>query len=523
MEESRDRAIVARQRQAAVQRLAEQQSGMGGEIKSKPSGRAEMAPPRMADGAVSGEPADGLADSGTQDDCSEVIDVCGRLFTVLGSLGRGGSARVLKVQKLPDNKRESSAEGADLQSVCALKVIACSSRAQMSGYMQEIRFLSFFAADPTVQHIVRILDYQVDESNLKIYVFLELADATLEKVCREAPLPLELLEDLTAQMICAVREMHAKGVVHFDLKPANVLLFRNPAYGTPVSGVQRKWILKVADFGVAILLRPLSPAVSFRRPVGTPKFMSPELLVHARFVTSTPKDAPQSKEDARNMRFGRPVDVWGLGVCMYAMLHPLPRGELARRITTRLCQPNLNQARCPEDPDRFRHFSMCQAESLQDEILGVQQELRSVREAVRKVCENPSARTTTASYKEDMDHHCQRSERRSEASQSEETQESCEKRLSEMSDLSETLRERLESRRWARLKLVMKRCLVNNPNERWCAEELARIMSDCMAEGENLPNCSTLPLGLCAEPECHCRFYFREGRSVDGRKDLKDS
>lgn len=63
----------------------------------------------------------------------------------------------------------------------------------------------------------------------------ETLDAFME---RSAPLPAEVAERLSRQLIAAVAAAHAAGVVHRDLKPDNVFVTRDAQ-------------LKIGDFGVA--------------------------------------------------------------------------------------------------------------------------------------------------------------------------------------------------------------------------------------------------------------------------------
>ncbi len=126
---------------------------------------------------------------------------------------------------------------------------------------------------------------------------------TLENViAREGPLDLRLALDLTCQICNGVDYAHTQGVIHRDLRPANML-------------VADSGLLKVADFGTSRFLELTDKGTTV---IGSPPYMAPEQF-QGRAVFAS--------------------DIYSLGVSMYQMLTgtlpydvPLPKdiGKLMR-------------------------------------------------------------------------------------------------------------------------------------------------------------------------------------------------
>jgi tetratricopeptide (TPR) repeat protein len=100
------------------------------------------------------------------------------------------------------------------------------------------------------------------------WLTMELVDGEpITTWCQRQALPLAARLELFAQLCAALQHAHAKGVVHLDLKPANVLVTEREGIAAPV----------VIDFGIA---RDLSLCGARAEPEsragGTAGYMSPE-------------------------------------------------------------------------------------------------------------------------------------------------------------------------------------------------------------------------------------------------------
>lgn len=93
------------------------------------------------------------------------------------------------------------------------------------------------------------------------FITMKLVDGrTLDQLLDEGPIAAERAAKLLEQLASALATAHAKGVVHRDLKAANVM----------VSKDDHLWVM---DFGLA---RDLERDPSFSGPVGTPAYWAPE-------------------------------------------------------------------------------------------------------------------------------------------------------------------------------------------------------------------------------------------------------
>jgi serine/threonine-protein kinase len=193
-------------------------------------------------------------------------------------LGRGGMGEVWLAYH-PGLRRE----------VAVKLLTGARSEAARARFVREIDA----TAALTHPHTVRVLDRGTSEAGVPYYAMELVAGETLaERVRASGPLSMEAALRVLAQAARALAEAHALGIVHRDVKPANLML--------TTIGVERDY-LKVCDFGVATTL-----GATEREVVGTDAYAAPEQR--------------SGVGDARS-------DVYGLGACLvYALTGEAPRG-----------------------------------------------------------------------------------------------------------------------------------------------------------------------------------------------------
>ena len=150
------------------------------------------------------------------------------------------------------------------------------------------------------EHVVRVVDASAGDTHP--YMVMELLDGIdLEQlVARAGPLPITEAVDYVLQAGEALAEAHALGMVHRDVKPANLILTKR---------ADGRALVKVVDFGISKSTqdRPgaknhkTTSATEVGAVFGSPAYMSPEQLRSTKDV------------DAR-------TDVWSTGVVLFELL-----------------------------------------------------------------------------------------------------------------------------------------------------------------------------------------------------------
>lgn len=133
--------------------------------------------------------------------------------------------------------------------------------------------------------VVTLHDMGVEESTLTPYLVMELIEGqSLEKILTKGSVPFPSACNWAAHVAVALTNAHRRGIIHGDIKPANILITHDNR-------------VKLTDFGMARLAKHDNGDTSL---YGTPAYWCPE-QIHGR---------PQ---DARS-------DLFSLGVVLYEML-----------------------------------------------------------------------------------------------------------------------------------------------------------------------------------------------------------
>ncbi|MFF4044208.1 protein kinase [Streptomyces sp. NPDC001816] len=140
------------------------------------------------------------------------------------------------------------------------------------------------AARVTNRNVVTVYDVAMEGGRPWIVMELVRGLSLADQLEAEGPLPPQRAAHIGAEVLAALRAAHAAGVLHRDVKPANVLL----------AGDGR---VVLTDFGIATV-EGSSALTMTGEVIGSPEFLAPE-----RALGRTP--GPES-------------DLWSLGVLLYA-------------------------------------------------------------------------------------------------------------------------------------------------------------------------------------------------------------
>ncbi|WP_189048740.1 serine/threonine-protein kinase [Micromonospora sonchi] len=159
-------------------------------------------------------------------------------------------------------------------------------------FLREARAAGRMSSHP---HVVDLFDVGVTIDQHP-YLIMELCDGSYAERMRNSPLDAVEARDLGVKIADAIAHSHGAGVLHRDVKPANIL---HSHFNSAV----------LADFGLAVVAEMRDASVALE--VLTPAYAPPEMFSH-----SPPSPA---------------VDVYALCATLYAVMHGRPPRWQAER------------------------------------------------------------------------------------------------------------------------------------------------------------------------------------------------
>ncbi|MEI5583737.1 serine/threonine-protein kinase, partial [Agromyces sp. CCNWLW208] len=176
-------------------------------------------------------------------------------YRIDGLIGRGGMAAVYRADDLALGRK------------VAVKVFSPATE----GIDDADRRKSETALLASLTHpsLVTLYDAAKDGATHREFLVMELVEGRdLREILRSGPISREEVARMLGDLAEGLHVIHSRGIVHRDVKPANVLL-------APAHLPTRRWNAKLADFGIARLLDE-SRLTATGRIIGTPGYLSPE-------------------------------------------------------------------------------------------------------------------------------------------------------------------------------------------------------------------------------------------------------
>jgi serine/threonine protein kinase len=214
-------------------------------------------------------------------------------YKLVEHLGTGGMSSVYLV------------EHTVLRSKRAMKILP-KHRVGDSSYLA--RFQREAQATAALEHPNIVQAFDMDQEGDRHYLIMEyIPGRDLQSVVQQSgPLDYALAANLITQAAEGLDYAHRRGLIHRDVKPANVLL-------------NRRGVVKILDLGLALVSQDDQTSLTRmynENVIGTADYLAPEQALDSHNV------------DAR-------ADIYGLGCTLYFTLTghpPFPEGTIAQRI-----------------------------------------------------------------------------------------------------------------------------------------------------------------------------------------------
>ncbi len=193
-------------------------------------------------------------------------------YEVIGNLGCGATSRV-------DKARDTV-----LGRIVALKTLVHSFGAptEQKQFLREAQIVSQLSHPA----IVNLYDVGIEDGNVAYLVMEYVPGKTLQQVLAEStdPMPIPRACAWISDLAGALHRAHRSGVIHGDIKPANILVTEDGK-------------VKLSDFGIARFATQVSGS---GKMMGTPAYLSPEQIL----------GEPQNTRS----------DLFSLGIVLYQMV-----------------------------------------------------------------------------------------------------------------------------------------------------------------------------------------------------------